>query len=834
MLGMIFQMLRKKHKRGRRNASPLYSLGVKFGVLTVALTLAIIISFSVFDSFSFYYWYLFSENSDREFRDGQSATQSSYSDWFAESFKEKPVKDNTTSGSGLVGSPSTTPGYTGVTGMYINQMESGYIQEMLTIVKNHCNWSMMHPECDDNEWEQDDGSTVTLYPRITSVLGGLLAESGITSDSLLKTLLPAENWGTNENLTLSNYNSIYLANVPSAPLASGIDRATLKSGGYYTHWQFGYGYMYRYPNGTNSARANTYPSAMTGYGVTSGVRERADTDAAYFPDQVAVYIQNTFGAVWDYFEESMLTQDDIAVASYPLWNGGNTRIRFTWASGGHYNNGRKFPWIFDNDIGAEPTMPAANPKQSIQASAAVNKVTAAVMECLEYLYDHSDLLEDSDDWAEHNLYTGMAVTAMLLDGGFIASQTCFDRLQNKISDSETPFMKGAWLAYLAHTSSGLGETGETEPEAIATIKDVAAYLRTVELTPLDQSFYGAPYEGKSGDVAEIVVHMYNSAYQVYNGDGVGPRDLVHAFNQESLRGSFMSVIGGTYAYWNMLTLTGIELTVEQASNDATGLRVEDITILEVDPTTGEISKAPANSYYYGTRAFSSFLYNQVGFSKVSSPIYYRDLEGLRGSVGVHVGEDFSTGLGNDLYGQDLAAMTDAKIVEMGVVSGYGRTMVLEVVEARSVGTTKRMQYRYAHMYSFAEGLEVGSYVTQGQKVGVSGGSGTSGGSLALKAYSVHLHMTFTVEEKSATGRYTMFVIPAGGVFQGACTVATSPRMAYIKKDCPAGQCIVYDHYMNPKGCMIEKQFELYGSGTKKDGWWVKHGYYGIGPWLNIG
>ena len=843
MLRAIFKLLIGRRKRGRRRASPLYSLGFKLGVGAIAVTLGMLLAFSVFDSFSYYYWYWFSEDSDREFRDGQSATMpTDYAGWFSDSFDKEPVNPS----GGTVPTPSTTPGYTGITGMYINNLGAGYIAEMLGIVKDHCNWSAMHPECTDNEWKQDDGSILYLYPRISSVLGGLLAESGVTSEGLLKTILLAEGWASNENMTLSNFNSHYMVDNPTVSIASDIDRTTLKKGGYYTHWQFGRGYMYRWPNGVNDARGNHYPSAMSGYKLNGALRERADTDAAYFPDQVSVYIQNTFGQIWNFCEESLLDQDDIAAASYPIWNGGVTRIQYTWASGGHYHNGGKFPWLFSVETGATPVMPESNPKQSILASAAINKVSDAILECLEFLYDHPDLLENATGgWAEHNLYSGMAITAMLLDGGFIASDYCLADLQGKISDTETPFMKGAWIAYLAHTcSETVLHEGETV-ESIATVKDVADYLRSITLTTVDEDFYGAPYMGKGAvnddgtldydnDLREVVVHMYNPNYQVKNGAGVGPRDVLHAFNEESLRGAFMSVIGGTYAYWHLLIVAGVEATVEQVANDASGLKVPDLSEVVTDPETGEILDISSDSYYYGTKAFSSFLYNQVGYSKVTSPLYYRDLVGLRNSVGMHVGEDYATSLGNGTYGQDLAAIADSKVVSIGTESGYGRTIVFEIVEPRSAGTTKTMRYRYAHMYSFAEGLEKGSFVKQGEFVGVSGGSGTDDlGNLDIEHYSVHLHLTFTVQEKSSSGNYAWFVVPIGGVFQGHCTVASAPRVAKVIKKCNPGDCTVYDCYMNPKGCLIEKQIAVYGEGPMNDGWWLTPGYYGVGAWLNL-
>jgi hypothetical protein len=133
--------------------------------------------------------------------------------------------------------------------------------------------------------------------------------------------------------------------------------------------------------------------------------------------------------------------------------------------------------------------------------------------------------------------------------------------------------------------------------------------------------------------------------------------------------------------------------------------------------------------YYDTNGDSlqgAFLRNAIKFSRISSTFGLRTMAGHQGWSGHHPGIDYSAPTGTPIH-----ATADGTIDQIGWKNGYGNTIVIK--------HHGKITTLYAHQSRFAEGLSVGSRVSQGQLIGYVGSTGWSTGA--------HLHYEFRVADK---------------------------------------------------------------------------------------
>ena len=125
----------------------------------------------------------------------------------------------------------------------------------------------------------------------------------------------------------------------------------------------------------------------------------------------------------------------------------------------------------------------------------------------------------------------------------------------------------------------------------------------------------------------------------------------------------------------------------------------------------------------GKNLRKAFLKSPVDFHRISSRFGNR-FHPLLNRLRAHRGVDYAGPVGTP-----VKASGDGQVIYSGVMSGYGRTVVLKH------GTT--YSTLYAHMSGFARGLRTGSRVRQGQVIGYIGQSGLATGP--------HLHYEFRVD-----------------------------------------------------------------------------------------
>jgi murein DD-endopeptidase MepM/ murein hydrolase activator NlpD len=136
--------------------------------------------------------------------------------------------------------------------------------------------------------------------------------------------------------------------------------------------------------------------------------------------------------------------------------------------------------------------------------------------------------------------------------------------------------------------------------------------------------------------------------------------------------------------------------------------------------------------------------NQLKVANTSWPVAVPDVSsdyGWRsppcdGCSSDHRGVDFVPG-----YGEDVMAVADGLVVEMGNKGGYGFHVRMQHFMTNSDGELETWETLYAHMKpkSFPEGLRRGSSVEEGEKIGEVGSTGLSTGP--------HLHFELLINGK---------------------------------------------------------------------------------------
>jgi murein DD-endopeptidase MepM/ murein hydrolase activator NlpD len=121
---------------------------------------------------------------------------------------------------------------------------------------------------------------------------------------------------------------------------------------------------------------------------------------------------------------------------------------------------------------------------------------------------------------------------------------------------------------------------------------------------------------------------------------------------------------------------------------------------------------------------SGFLRIPVENSHVSSGFTFSRIDPIFNIARPHLGVDFAAPMGSP-----IKATSDGKVIFLGQKNGYGNTIIIKHDEHYSA--------LYAHLQAFADSLQTGSIVHQGQIIGKVGCNGHSTGP--------HLHYEFWVD-----------------------------------------------------------------------------------------
>ena len=134
------------------------------------------------------------------------------------------------------------------------------------------------------------------------------------------------------------------------------------------------------------------------------------------------------------------------------------------------------------------------------------------------------------------------------------------------------------------------------------------------------------------------------------------------------------------------------------------------------------------SYYNleGESLRGAFLRNSIKFSRISSTFGLRTIANNQAWSGHHPGVDYVAPTGTPIH-----ATADGVVQLAGWHFGYGNTIILK--------HHSKITTLYAHQSRFADGITVGTKVSQGQLIGYVGSTGWSTGA--------HLHYEFRVADK---------------------------------------------------------------------------------------
>lgn len=136
-------------------------------------------------------------------------------------------------------------------------------------------------------------------------------------------------------------------------------------------------------------------------------------------------------------------------------------------------------------------------------------------------------------------------------------------------------------------------------------------------------------------------------------------------------------------------------------------------------------KSGYSSYYRadGTSLRKAFIRTPVEFARISSRFNPNRRHPVLNKIRAHNGVDYAAATGTP-----IKATGDGRIVHFGRKGGYGNTIIVQ--------HGQKYKTLYAHMSRYANGLRVGSNVSQGQVIGYVGMTGLATGP--------HLHYEFQV------------------------------------------------------------------------------------------
>lgn len=671
------------------------------------------------------------------------------------------------SGAVMNGGADYLLGEVGVPLILANKMSEGYLRDWIEIMERHLTYEM---------WPHDAISPPMRNgepwsPTIMMAFGTTFAETGLSNGYIPSSVLVLGKYNSVDHYNLYEANSQLLRELGNDYVnpTYGMD---MVYGSYLTPFQFSRAMISLTPEGPADAtnklaqgEATCWPSRMNGYKIDAGtLRDNFQNDAAYFPDQVCTMIQSECSRLQEGVNLNEVNPYVAEALGYAVHNGGTGVLINTWALGGrpgtdyksatpNYLFGVDFPWTKGNPNGTLT-------KKEV-ATCAANNLVPYLEKCLNYLMT-ADKPEKEMNLTDHSNYEGMQVMSFLAGGkGFIASETALSRLKGKLGHKG--WMNGALVGYKAIT-------GRYQ----ATMDEVINFINNMKVTPVDTSLYGPVYTGKTGDYAEIVVHMYCDSYQVYNGEGAGPMPALHAYNTESTRGVFSCYIVGSYAYWKALLACGVECeTWQEAMADAKGRKLswvrkpgQDVTALQpLEP--GSVTSRITDSYF-SDNSIGLFTENAMDYT-CNSPMYNRAIATNQdgGSVGIHGGEDYPLRWVQLLAcGNGVVARSDYN------EGGYGNRIIISLDKKSE--DEPQVSILYGHLKE--RQVKDGERVNAGEVIGISGNTGASSGP--------HLHIEIRVERAGKEVR-----VPYGSVaMKKYFTVQYAPAAYYTKKKNP---CPVY-------------------------------------------
>lgn len=578
-------------------------------VMPLVSVLGVLFAFFMFDDFNIYVLLSLEQKAQTDYRNS-GASGSYYGDW---------SKDPTGGSSGMLA------GQQGLANMYINSMSGGYYKEMLEIIRDHADWTYMN---DNVSPVIRNGEAV--YPQVQQTLGTMLSEGGAENEGTTRvspaTTLSAKYYDASDGKhSLATYNSEVVREDGGSTLASGYNGSMDL---YYngatdmrTNLQFRADFAAIYPSGRLVAEADFWPSKMNGYGISDTTeRTKADTDAAYFPDQLSIMIQRSWcmlnnGTYWDM---SAMTDTALNTAMYLPYNYGDAGFAYAWGLGIRSSlENKPFTrggWSSKNTITFQQnTSYSVNYFDEIIVES-LNRLEAGWDGYVSGIWDGSDY----NYWyINHSDYKGFGAMALMLNGCF-ADPAVADEVRNNFSNRG--FLRGATVAYRVWTGN-----------SDATMDDVLNWSQTsLPVKSVDESIYG-PVISEGGD--SIFLHYLDEEHQIYRDDGSGPYPALRSYG-EGLRGPWMTRLSGVIVYWKMLQAAGVECTFSDAYRDSIGALVatapdapkENVVSTEAEAVALQLARCMA-AYSWPTIAQANNndgteLYRQV-FAKVLGDDYYK-------------------------------------------------------------------------------------------------------------------------------------------------------------------------------------------------------------------
>ena len=324
-------------------------------------------------------------------------------------------------------------------------------------------------------------------------------------------------------------------------------------------YQFSKGWFDLDASGTVKADtvSRFWPSKLCGYGYTSGTlrngrtskdKDHGEIDVHYYPDNIALFLEYSFYNLSHgnriAFPKN-LSNAAYTLGTYALHGGGEA----TWKRYCH------------NTVN-----PTDNRQQAMGISCAAWEQLATLLnQSLPYVYAHGD--EVGISWLTQQVWLGWSTTTMLLNGGFVRENTSANGILSNFN-AQPQWRRGALLAYRFWTKNDN-----------ATEADVKKMLVSLQATTLDMNLYGAVEESKSYSVWLINPNV--------NALGTNTPSIAR-WDSQALFGGPTALAAGPYAYWRILTVAGVECTLEDVIKDMSGQGGGDLIngILSVDVGAG--------------------------------------------------------------------------------------------------------------------------------------------------------------------------------------------------------------------------------------------------------
>lgn len=647
-------------------------------------------------------------------------------------------------GPGGGGSTNGRPGMTGINSMYLGVLTGSYYGEYLSILMNTSNSSLIPTEFfNNNKSYMPNGRNSWRQVPVYYNIGINIVETGTNSDGIGPSqFLDVKSYQPGTDYTLYRYNTALV--LAGANVDNGFGKDGYRSTGMCGPLQFSNQWFDIFPVVKASWSPNNakfWPSILNGYGQADGVQRKGrstggardgELDSFYFPDIIVASCCNAqygMGASGNY--EPNKNVSDVAfvigAASNHYYGGVTTRYclgvsdsstvkeKMTYAEDA-------FEWLANIFIGAR-----------------------------DFAFEHGD--EVGVSWYSGSTWQGWAFMLIEMNGGFAYDNTARTEMLNALRN-ETAFRNGALLAY--KYAKGVDASSEDM------INYMSSHLRVQNAGEMN-------YAGQPTRYTQVNRNLY-----VKNPTSSASGQAVYScWDAMTVKEAANAVIMGPYVYQKVLALCGVEATVRDCYNDIYGSL---ITRIPGGSWTGEgyapsSVNLPANSYYWGTRPFVSFVPNSPSLVSQTSVMYWRYLSN---SQGIHFGEDFGYGAG-----QTIASVCAGSVVTSAWDDGWGNYVQ---VEAARAGSEPKIMFTYAHQQSKV--AKKGDQLKEGDTIGYCGTTGNSTG------YHLHLEMWVYNEFNNTTVRSCMSF---GSVFKGLYTPATGPRVQKISSGAKTNKtaCIVY-------------------------------------------